>query len=155
MAVVAVICAAIALVVAAVALAVAINNDNSGGGSAAPGVTTPRATDVAVHEVEYAITPSPTTVAAGPAVFHASNDGNAPHELVVIATPLPDDSLPRTPDGKVDLASSQLRVVGQASGITPGGHADVTASLTPGSYVLICNVTGHYAAGMHSRFTAT
>ena len=34
-------------------------------------------------------------------------------------------------------------------------HAIVTLELKPGSYVLFCNVSGHYAAGQHTPFTVT
>jgi uncharacterized cupredoxin-like copper-binding protein len=31
----------------------------------------------------------------------------------------------------------------------------MTLKLTPGNYMLFCNVSGHYAAGQHIRFSVT
>jgi uncharacterized cupredoxin-like copper-binding protein len=37
--------------------------------------------------------------------------------------------------------------------IAAGKSAAVTLDLTPGKYVFICNVAGHYQLGMHTAFT--
>jgi uncharacterized cupredoxin-like copper-binding protein len=37
----------------------------------------------------------------------------------------------------------------------PGQSDKMTLKLTPGTYVLFCNVSGHYSAGQHIRFSVT
>ena len=153
--VVAVICSSLALIVSAVALGIAIDNHprtSSPPSGAAPAV---KPQSVAVSEKEYSITPGAASASPGPVTFQVSNDGNATHELVLVKTDLAEGDLPRGPDGKVDLASSELISVAQVLDIEAGRVATVAATLTPGRYVMICNVTAHYAAGMHSGFTVS
>lgn len=158
-AVVAVIIASVALVVAAVALGYALRTPRSpapapaaASGSAS---TAPTGTAVAVAESEYTITAVPATVPAGAAELHVTNNGNAAHELIVLKTDAAPAALPLSADGRVDLTSSSLTVVGQAQNIVAGGSANVSATLPAGHYVLICNITGHYAAGMHTGLDVT
>ena len=63
-------------------------------------------------------------------------------------------------DGQVDEAgsvgeASQACGAGAGAGIEPGAVGWVTLTLQPGSYELICNQPGHYAAGMYSRLTVS
>jgi uncharacterized cupredoxin-like copper-binding protein len=44
---------------------------------------------------------------------------------------------------------------GEVSELDPGTSGKLTVTLKPGKYLLICNVPGHYAAGMWSEFTVT
>jgi uncharacterized cupredoxin-like copper-binding protein len=39
--------------------------------------------------------------------------------------------------------------------MSTGQSGRTTVRLTPGTYVLFCNVTGHYAAGQHTTFSVT
>lgn len=102
------------------------------------------------------------TIAHGTVSFLATNGGSVSHELVLL--PLPGSQIvgtrPMGGDGKIDEAGS----VGEASntcgagagqGIVPGGSSWVTVTLAPGRYELICNLPGHYAAGMYSQLTVT
>ena len=65
-------------------------------------------------------------------------------------TDLPPDKLP------VDGASAKAKEDGKAGeipSIPAGKSAAVTLDLTPGKYVFICNIAGHYQIGMHTGFT--
>ncbi|MHB8467907.1 MAG: sulfocyanin-like copper-binding protein, partial [Acidimicrobiales bacterium] len=103
-------------------------------------------------ESEYLITPTPASVNAGPVRFAIANNGNAAHELLLFKTDIGDGDLPRTPDGRVDVTAALLTPIGQAVGIVPGRSAEVSGVLAAGRYVMICNISGHYAAGMHAAF---
>ena len=82
-----------------------------------------------------------------------SNDGTQDHNLRVIATDLPPDDLP-TSRGAVD--EEQLNVVGSTPDFAAGSIQGVTVEqLSPGNYVLICNVPGHYLSGMRLGFEVT
>jgi len=101
-----------------------------------------------------------TTVPHGTVSFLATNDGSITHELVIL--PLPASQIVGTRlignDGKIDETSS----LGEASntcgesageGILPGTSSWVSVKLAPGRYELVCNLPGHYAAGMYTQLT--
>jgi len=78
------------------------------------------------------------------------NLGTMEHSFQVIKTDLAADKLP------VDGASARAKEdgkVGEIPSIPAGKSASVTVELTPGKYVFICNVAGHYGLGMHTGFT--
>jgi|FLYL01.1.fsa_nt_gi uncharacterized cupredoxin-like copper-binding protein len=93
----------------------------------------------------------PASVPAGDVTFDVTNAGNIPHNLRVIASDADPGSLPVS-GGMVDEA--QVDVVASTTADLPGGENEqVAASLDAGSYILICNVAGHYEAGMYVGFT--
>lgn len=102
------------------------------------------------------------TVAQGTVSFLVSNYGSISHEMVIL--PLPDSQIvgtqPIDGNGRIDEAGN----LGEASnscgesageGIVPGASSWVTVTLTPGRYELVCNLPGHYAAGMYSQLTVS
>lgn len=103
-----------------------------------------------------------SSVPAGTVSFRVLNAGHLVHELVVL--PLANDAAPGSravgPDGTVDETGS----LGEASrsngadhgdGIRPGAAGWTTLTLAPGRYELVCNIPGHYAAGMHTELDVT
>ncbi|HUW79196.1 MAG TPA: sulfocyanin-like copper-binding protein [Candidatus Nanopelagicaceae bacterium] len=103
-----------------------------------------------------------TTVSSGTVSFLATNYGSRTHELVIL--PLSNSQIagdrPVGGDGKIDEAGS----LGEASntcgdgageGIAPGASSWVTVTLAPGRYEVLCNLRGHYAAGMYSELTVS
>lgn len=115
-----------------------------GGGEGGEGVSATLA--------EYSITLDPTSASAGSVTFNITNDGATVHEFVVFKTDLGEDALPMTAD-EVDESASGLTLVDEKEDIAPGEGADLTVDLEAGTYVAICNVTGHYSKGMHAVFT--
>lgn len=101
---------------------------------------------------------STTHVAAGTVTLVAVNHGVRTHELVVLPLPAGAQVGARTlgTDGTVAETGS----LGEASGSCAGGAGDgieagsagwVTLTLGPGRYELLCNLPGHYAAGMRAE----
>ncbi len=89
--------------------------------------------------VEWAIE-APTEYAAGEVTFTATNNGNFPHELVVIQGESY-ESLPLAEGGAViedDLPTGAL--LGRTARIGGGSSEDLTVTLAPGNYVLVCNL---------------
>jgi len=116
-------------------------------GSSAAGTTAP----AGVHTVqvklgEMWVRPQYTSVKAGKVTFVASNIGRVAHELMIERMPLKMDG-----PGRPDEDAAQ----GMIEDMDPGASGKMTLKLKPGSYVLFCNVPGHYAAGQHVRFTVT
>jgi uncharacterized cupredoxin-like copper-binding protein len=101
---------------------------------------------------DFAISLDSSTGSAGDVTFDITNDGPSTHEFVVLNTDLAPDALP-TEDGEVK--EDDLKLVDEAEDIAAGTGATLSVSLDPGTYVIICNVTGHYEAGMHAGFTVS
>ena len=118
---------------------------------------------VAVTLAEYQVKPVPTSVPSGSVKFEAKNIGGTEHELHVIKTDLAPDALPTKADGSVDEEAAGVTMVDHADNIAAGSEKSLTADLTPGKYVLVCNIVqtvnnqtvSHYAKGMHIAFTVT
>jgi uncharacterized cupredoxin-like copper-binding protein len=133
------------------------------GTAAGPGEIKPKPADavqVSVSLGEWAVIADAATVKAGPVYFLADNIGpNDPHELLIIRTELAPDQLPVV-DGRVP--EDQIDLIGEIEPFSPGTQAADTFDLTPGNYVLICNIAevedgqleSHYQLGMRTRFQA-
>lgn len=102
------------------------------------------------------------TVPHGKVSFVVTNRGNRKHELVVL--PLDGDQRAGSraigTDRRVDESGSLGEVADSAGGsgdkgIAPGATGWVTLDLPAGRYELICNLPGHYAAGMFSELTVS
>ena len=115
--------------------------------SGAPGDGT-----IVTTEKDFAISLEESTVPAGPQTFAITNDGPSTHEFVVFKTDLDQDKLPV--DGAT-VSEDRLDLVDEVEDIAPGVGATLTVELEPGGYVVICNIEGHYTAGMHAALTVT
>ncbi len=109
-----------------------------------------------------ALTADRQTVSHGTVSFLATNVGSITHELVILPldTGQAVGERPIASDGKVDEATS----LGEASkacgadagdGLSPGTAGWVTVTLAPGKYELVCNLDGHYQAGMFTELIVT
>jgi uncharacterized cupredoxin-like copper-binding protein len=95
---------------------------------------------------DYWAAPAVSSVRAGNVTFIARNVGRVPHELMVERMPMKFDA-PMQPD--------ENAAQGMIDDMAPGHSGQMTMRLRPGSYMLFCNVTGHYAAGQHIPFEVT
>lgn len=110
---------------------------------------------------------NPSTVPAGQVSLRVTSTGTLSHEVVVLPLPA-GQSVGQRPvgaDGKVD----ETGILGEASrtcgadagdesadpGISPGAAGWTTLILKPGRYELLCNIAGHYGAGMYTQLTVT
>ena len=91
------------------------------------------------------------TVKAGTVTFDVTNWlRSIVHEVLVISVdnqtaPLPYDyAQARVPEEQVKVLREDLQ---------PNASKTFEIALTPGSYLLICNVAGHYAAGKVAPFS--
>ena len=108
------------------------------------------------------LTTDRATVSPAPVSFLVTNGGSVSHEMILL--PLSDSQIvgtrPARGDGKIDEVGS----LGEASntcgegagqGILPGASSWITVTLAPGRYEVVCNLPGHYAAGMYSQLTVS
>jgi len=110
----------------------------------------PRGANVPVTLKDYRIQSSVTTVPAGTVIFNVHSQGPSTHELAVFETTRPADQLPLGTDGlRIDEDSSLLREAGELDQVDIGETETFVLRLTPGKYVLVCNMEGHYLGGMY------
>lgn len=88
------------------------------------------------------------TVKAGKVIFDVTNwSRKLPHELLVVVVYDPTAALPYDYN-QAQVKEEQVKVLGDTSELQPNASHTLELTLAPGSYLLICNVPGHYAAGM-------
>jgi uncharacterized cupredoxin-like copper-binding protein len=96
---------------------------------------------------EYSLVPEPGETAAGATTFTVANEGTIEHEMVVIKTDKGAANL-GTDEGEADEAGAVDEIT-----LAAGDSGDLQVDLAPGAYALVCNLPGHYAAGMYADFT--
>ena len=89
-------------------------------------------------------------VKAGVVTFRAKNEGNEEHELVIVKTDLPIDELPMH-NGMV-MEEKVGDLIGEIEEFLPNTIEEVTYNLTPGRYVLFCNIVEHEHGVMESHY---
>ena len=96
-----------------------------------------------------------STVPAGEVTFVVLNESaSVVHEMLVAPAGADGQPLPYEVDNyRVDEdAAGHL---GEVSELDPGASGSLTLTLEPGSYILFCNVPGHYVLGMWTLITVT
>ena len=93
-------------------------------------------------------------IRAGKETFNVINtsQNNLVHEFVVAKSDKPIEALLYKEDEN-ELAEDALAVMNEIDDIEPGKSGTLTVNLEPGSYVLFCNKTGHFKAGMVNQLT--
>lgn len=114
-----------------------------------------RGASVGATEKDFSISLDDSSANSGTVLFNIKNEGPTTHEFVVIKTDTPEDKLPLNSTGaSVDTSAAGLQQIDQQQNIASGTNATLTISgLTPGKYVLICNLPAHYQLGMHAALT--
>jgi uncharacterized cupredoxin-like copper-binding protein len=104
------------------------------------------ATVVRVTESDFRIA-APRQVEAGDVTLRVRNRGPDAHELLVMRVGR--RALPFRGDGlTIDEESLEHDEVGVLEPGAPQSVRDLAVRLTPGRYVLLCNMSGHYLGGM-------
>ncbi len=107
-----------------------------------------QATTLDVSMTEFKFAPANPELARGPLEITATNKGKTPHELVLLKTNAEPSKLRK--DGK-DV--SEKGSVGEIPAVPAGQSGSETFDLRPGKYVMVCNISGHYDAGMYGSLT--
>jgi len=95
------------------------------------------------------------TVKAGPVEFDVTNwSGSVLHEMLIVSVDNPNAPLPYDYT-QARVPEDQVKVMGEVSDLKPSATKALNITLPAGSYLLICNVPGHYAAGMVTPFTVS
>jgi uncharacterized cupredoxin-like copper-binding protein len=97
---------------------------------------------------------SSTTVPAGSVEFFIKNDGKVPHEFVVLKNDLKDKKLPLK-GSKLDENAKGLKKIAEVKEdkLKSGATETLKVNLTPGRYLIVCNVGDHFKEGMTTELT--
>ena len=92
---------------------------------------------------------------AGDVTFKVTNSSHDTiHEMLVVPIPEPGRSPPFVAsESRIDEEAA--RDLGEVSELDPGQSGALTLDLKPGTYLLVCNIAGHYMAGMWEILTVT
>jgi len=96
----------------------------------------------------------PVTVKAGEVTFQVFNDSKTVvHEMILASVADATKPMPYVEnENRVD--EDKAGDLGEVSELDPGKTGSLTVTLKPGTYLLYCNVPGHYMAGMWATITA-
>jgi uncharacterized cupredoxin-like copper-binding protein len=104
---------------------------------------------------KMAIAVDQASIKAGRVTFVVKNDAiGEKHEFVVLKLAKPGAALPYDP-AKDKVIESKAKKLGEVEDVAPGDTKNLMLDLKPGSYQLICNIKGHYMAGMSALLTVT
>jgi uncharacterized cupredoxin-like copper-binding protein len=135
---------ALALVLAALALAVPLTVDRRH-------EPTPSGTPVNVRLEDFKVQPDAAVVPAGTVRLRILNHGPTSHEFIVVRTDRAPDRLPLQSDGlTVNEDAPGIDLLDEVDGLDIDDRQTLVLRLTPGNYVLYCNLEGHYLGGMHA-----
>jgi uncharacterized cupredoxin-like copper-binding protein len=107
-----------------------------------------RETVVHVSEKDFRIVVRPNRVPAGNIRLVLRNEGPVTHELIVIRGLR--SRLPLRVDG-LTVDEDALPTSGAVEAAGPGSVRQLRLHLSSGRYQLICNMAGHFMAGMHAE----
>lgn len=117
-----------------------------------------------IRLIEFKIKPARGFIAAGTTTFVAKNAGSDEHEIVVVRGDDP-AALPTKADGSVDESQiPKADKFGEIGEFKPGKTVSRAFKLSPGSYVLFCNVVqevedgtveSHFKEGMYTTIEAS
>jgi len=124
--------------------------------SAAPsGAVAGASGEVAIHLSEWSVG-VPTTIQAGKTDLTITNIGKIPHELLVFKSDLDPSSFPLDKDGNIIENGPGVNLVSDGDNITPGASQTRSVDLSkPGQYIFVCNIPGHFHAGMFTVVNVT
>lgn len=140
----------------AIGFSVRAVDESTGTAQAAPVAPATASAPVALSSVtlgDMTVTPSSSVTPAGTFNVNITNSGMMAHELLVFHTDTAAANMPIGPDGKVAEDTPGL-LVSDGENLDPGGSQSRSIDLTqPGTYLFVCNLPGHFAAGMHATVT--
>jgi uncharacterized cupredoxin-like copper-binding protein len=101
------------------------------------------------------ITTDLRSIKAGDVTFEATNTSrDMIHEMIVIPMTDGEKEVPYD-KGEMRIDEDAAGAIGEVSELDPGQSGKLTLRLKPGTYMLVCNLPGHYVLGMWTHFKVT
>ena len=110
--------------------------------AAPPAETAASVKAVSVLLDEWKLVPAQGTLRAGKVTFVVRNDGSLVHQFVVLRSDRRAAGVPLKAGKAVETGR-----LGGIKHIASGVSKQLTMTLRPGRYILLCNLMGHYQAG--------
>ncbi len=111
---------------------------------------------VAADLAEWKVALSRTTFTPGKYEFTIHNTGQTQHELIAFKTNLSPSALPVDAKGDVNEDAPALAKATDGDNVhSSKSQTRVVEFKTAGTYVFMCNLPGHFKAGMYKVVTVT
>ena len=95
------------------------------------------------------------SIPGGDVVFNVANHAmTEQHEMILVKLNAADQQIPLAMK-KHRVEEAQLKTLGEVADLQPSDTGSLKARLKPGTYMLLCNIKGHYEAGMWTKLTVT
>ncbi len=108
--------------------------------------------DITMSEFQFKM---PSRIPVGHDTFRIHNAGHLAHELLVFHSTVPVKAWPKSKDGDVDEDAAGMNKISDGDNVSPGAtqtrNVDIPA---PGTYEVVCNLPGHFDAGMYKVVSA-
>jgi uncharacterized cupredoxin-like copper-binding protein len=88
------------------------------------------------------------TIQSGKTDLTISNVGVATHELLVFKSDLALSAYPTNAAGDIKEEGTGVNLVSDGDNIFAARSQTRSIDLAPGTYLFVCNITGHFKAGM-------
>jgi len=93
------------------------------------------------------------TIKAGKTQITSANTGAIQHEMLIFKSDLAASAYPVDAKGDIKEDGKGVTLVSDGENIDPGGSQVREIDLTPGKYLFLCNIPGHFKAGMFTIVT--
>jgi len=93
------------------------------------------------------------TIKAGKTQITSTNTGGIQHEMLIFKSDLAASAYPLDGKGNIKEEGKGVTLVSDGENIDPGGSQVREIDLTPGKYLFLCNIPGHFKAGMFTIVT--
>jgi uncharacterized cupredoxin-like copper-binding protein len=93
------------------------------------------------------------TVKPGKTDLTMNNVGTVPHELLIFKSDRDPSAYPTDAAGDIEEDGAGVTLVSDGENIDPGGSQTRSVDLAPGKYLFVCNIPGHFKAGMFTAVT--
>lgn len=108
-----------------------------------------------MNMASFSVKATPQRIKAGKVTFKVTNTSkDTIHEMILSPVKDPKKPLPYdTANGKVN--EDKAGHLGEVSELPVGKSGELTLTLKPGTYVLYCNIPGHFDGGMWTMVTVS
>ncbi|MEN9801932.1 MAG: hypothetical protein RLZ37_1057 [Actinomycetota bacterium] len=107
--------------------------------------------DVTGRVQEWSVEVDADGSTAGEVTFTITNNGTIEHEFLVVKTDIPAGEIPLI-DERFEEDAEGIDVIDEIPEFPKGETQTLTVDLASGNYQLLCNIAGHYQAGMYTSF---
>ena len=101
---------------------------------------------------EWAVETTADRAFDGDVTFAITNFGTMKHEFLVVKTDFEPGKIPLTSESRFDEEAEGLEVIDEIPEFDVKTTGLLTVNLDAGKYQLLCNIAGHYKAGMYEAF---